>query len=85
MIKFADLQSEYKEIATEVHQAVDRVLESGWFILGKELTNFEQQFAEHIGTKHAIGVNSGSDALFLALFANGIGQGDEHRARLRGR
>jgi len=77
MIKFADLQSEYKEIATEVHQAVDRVLESGWFILGKELTNFEQQFAEHIGTKHAIGVNSGSDALFLALFANGIGQGDE--------
>lgn len=77
MIKFVDLQKEYQQIATEVRQAVERVLESGWFIHGNELTCFEEQFANYLGSKHAVGVNSGSDALFLALKAKGIGKSDE--------
>jgi dTDP-4-amino-4,6-dideoxygalactose transaminase len=77
MIPFVDLKSEYVEISEEVTHAIHRVLESGWFILGDEVKNFEEEFSKYIGTKYGIGVNSGSDALFLALKALGIGNGDE--------
>lgn len=77
MIPFVDLKREYVEISEEVTHAIHRVLESGWFILGDELKKFEEEFSKYIGTKHGIGVNSGSDALFLALKALGIGKGDE--------
>lgn len=76
-IQFVDLKREYQEIKEEINQAIQRVLESRWFILGKELEAFEKEFAEYIGVKHVIGVNSGSDALYLAVKALGIGKGDE--------
>ncbi|WP_048091861.1 aminotransferase class I/II-fold pyridoxal phosphate-dependent enzyme [Geoglobus acetivorans] len=77
MIQFVDLRKEYQEIKEETDQAIQRVLERGWFILGKELETFEKEFSSYIGVKHAIGVNSGSDALYLAIKALGIGPGDE--------
>jgi len=77
MIPFIDLKREYAEICEELTQAVQRVLKSGWFILGEEVKKFEEEFSKYNGTKYGIGVNSGSDALFLALKALGIGKGDE--------
>lgn len=77
MIPFVDLKSEYALISEEVAPAIQRVLESGWFIFGEELEGFEKEFSQYIGTKYGVGVNSGSDALFLALKALGIGEGDE--------
>ena len=77
MMDFAGLKQQYDTIAGEIKEAIDRVLTSGWFILGQELTRFEEEFAHYIGTSYAIGVNSGSDALLLALKALDIGPGDE--------
>ena len=77
MIPFIDLRREYQEIKDEIDQAIQRVLESGWFILGNELRQFEKEFSSYIGAKYGIGVNSGSDALYLAVKALGIGRGDE--------
>jgi dTDP-4-amino-4,6-dideoxygalactose transaminase len=53
------------------------VLESGWFILGDEVKNFEKEFSRYVGTKYGIGVGSGTDAITLSLMALGIGSGDE--------
>ncbi len=61
----------------EIKQAVLRVLESGQFVLGNELKALEQEVSAFCGKKYAIGVNSGTDALYLALRAEGIGEGDE--------
>lgn len=77
MIPFVDLKREYAEISEEVTHAIHRVLESGWFILGNEVQIFEEELSKYVGVKYGIGVNSGSDALFLALKALGIGKGDE--------
>jgi dTDP-4-amino-4,6-dideoxygalactose transaminase len=77
MIDFAGLQQQYNEIEDEIHKAVSKVLKSGWYILGEELESFEKDFGHYIGTKYGIGVNSGSDALLLAVWALGIGDGDE--------
>lgn len=77
MIPLVDLKSEYAEISGEIREAMERVLKSGWFILGEEVRRFEEEFSTYIGTKYGIGVNSGSDALYLALQALGIGKGDE--------
>lgn len=77
MIPFVDLKREYHEVKEEIDEAVQRVLESGWFILGKELEQFEEEFARYLGVEHVIGVNSGTDALYLAVKALGIGSGDE--------
>jgi dTDP-4-amino-4,6-dideoxygalactose transaminase len=77
MIPFVDLEREYREISGEIREAIERVLKSGWFILREEVRRFEEEFSTYIGTKYGIGVNSGSDALYLALQALGIGKGDE--------
>ncbi|MFQ5821522.1 MAG: DegT/DnrJ/EryC1/StrS family aminotransferase [Candidatus Heimdallarchaeota archaeon] len=77
MIPFVDLKKEYAEIRQEIHNAIQRVLEKQWFILGEELEKFEQEFPNHIGAKYGIGVNSGSDALYLAVNSLGVGKGDE--------
>lgn len=77
MIKFIDLKREYEEIGNDILQEIDMVLKQGSFILGNNLKEFEVAFAKYIGVKHAIGVNSGSDALFFALKSLGIGKGDE--------
>jgi dTDP-4-amino-4,6-dideoxygalactose transaminase len=77
MIKFVDLRQEYFSIADQINQAVNTVLSSGWFILGRQLELFEKEFADYIGAEYALGVNSGSDALLLALKAVDIKPGDE--------
>ncbi len=63
--------------APAIRAAIDRVIERGWFILGPELTAFEQEFAAASGARHAVGVGTGTDAIALALRALGIGPGDE--------
>ncbi len=76
-IRSVDLYSDYLELRADIDRAISRVLTSGWFVLGNEVAKFEQAFSDYVGVKHAIGVNSGSDALFLALKALGIGSMDE--------
>jgi len=77
MILFNDLSKEPEAIKQEIQQAIQRVVDSGWFILGKELEAFEKAFAQYIGTRYCVGVASGTEAIALALMANNIGAGDE--------
>lgn len=77
MIPFLDLKSINLRQREAFHTALDRVLDSGWFILGKETEAFEREFAAYCGTQHAVGVANGLDALHLVLRAWGIGHGDE--------
>jgi dTDP-4-amino-4,6-dideoxygalactose transaminase len=76
-IPMLDLQAEYRDIKGEIDAAVHRVLDSGHYILGEEVEAFEQEVAEYLGVRHAIGVASGSDALLLALMALGVGPEDK--------
>ncbi len=76
-VAFTDLKRQYDIYAQEYESAALRVLRSGWYVLGKELEAFEKRFAEYVGARHCIGVNSGQDALILAVRALGIGEGDE--------
>jgi len=73
----ADLRREYARIRPEIDQAIDRVLQRGWFILGNEGRAFEAEWAQYCGVQHAIGVGNGTDAIQLALRAAGVGTGDE--------
>lgn len=77
MIPFVDLPAQLRSIRPEVDDAIKRVLDSCQFTLGPEVAGFEREFAAFTGAKHAIGVNSGTSALHLALLAAGIGPGDE--------
>jgi dTDP-4-amino-4,6-dideoxygalactose transaminase len=77
MIPFLDLAAEYHELKTEIDAAVARVLESGQFVGGPEVTALEEEFASYCGAKHGVAVNSGTSALHLALLAAGIQPGDE--------
>jgi dTDP-3-amino-3,4,6-trideoxy-alpha-D-glucose transaminase len=65
------------EDAPDVRRAIDRVVNSGWFVLGPEVDAFESEFAAAMSASHAIGVGNGTDALALILRALGIGGGDE--------
>lgn len=76
-MEFLDLKKQYQSIKKEINQAIQRVLNSGSFILGKEVEDFERELANYCGVKYAIGVNSGTDALLLSLMALEIGPGDE--------
>jgi len=76
-IPLCDLQTQYREIQTQIEQAVARVLLSGQMILGPEVAALEEQVARYCGAGHAVGCASGSDALLLALQALEIGPGDE--------
>ncbi|MGA7075708.1 MAG: DegT/DnrJ/EryC1/StrS family aminotransferase [Halobacteriota archaeon] len=76
-IPFVDLRREYAEIESEINQAISSVLDRGVFILGEEVDKFEAAFSTYTGTKYGVSVNSGSDALFLALKALGIGANSE--------
>lgn len=69
MIPFLDLKSLNAQYAQELKQATGRVIDSGWYIMGAELKAFEQEFAAYCGTKYAIGVANGLDALILVLRA----------------
>lgn len=72
-----DLKAQYAAIRSEIREAIDRVCESQHFILGPEVTAFEEEVAAFCGTRFAIGVSSGTDALLAALMAIGVGPGDE--------
>ena len=61
----------------EYEEAALRALNSGWYILGKEMETFEQKFAAYMGVKHCVALNSGTDALILACRALGFTSGDE--------
>jgi dTDP-4-amino-4,6-dideoxygalactose transaminase len=76
-IPVLDVKPQYQQIKAEVQAAIDAVLESGQFIMGSEVKQFEQAVAQYLGVKHAIGVNSGTDALVMGLRALKIGPGDE--------
>jgi dTDP-4-amino-4,6-dideoxygalactose transaminase len=77
MIPLVNLQKEYSVIKPQIDQAIQRVLESGQFVLGRELEQFELAFARYTGIDYAVGFNSGSDALFLALKSLGIRKNDD--------
>lgn len=76
-IKVWDYLKEYEKEKHEIHAAIEKVLNSGRLILGDSVKNFEEAFAAYCGVKFGVGVNSGTDALFLGLKALGIGAGDE--------
>ena len=71
------LSQQITDLGTDLEQAVLGVLRSGQYIGGPQVSTFEQSFADNVGTRHAIGCNSGTDALILALRAIGVGPGDE--------
>ncbi|MDO9106191.1 MAG: DegT/DnrJ/EryC1/StrS family aminotransferase [Methylovulum sp.] len=77
MIPMVNLKAQYAEIKEEVEQGLAQTIENCSFILGPNVQAFEQETAAYLGVKHAIGVASGTDALHLALIAEGIGAGDE--------
>lgn len=76
-VPFVDLNVQYQSIATEVQEAISRVIERSAFILGDELELFEREFAEYCETGFAVGLDNGTSALELALRAYGIGDEDE--------
>jgi len=76
-IPFLNMRSPYRELKEELDSAYQRVMESGWYILGQEVKAFEQKFASYCQAKECVGVGNGLEALHLILRAYGIGAGDE--------
>lgn len=77
MIKFLDLKAINEMHRLEMEAAIKRVLDSGWYLLGKEIESFEKEFSEYCGVKHTVGCANGLDALKLIIQAYGFGPGDE--------
>lgn len=76
-IPLIDLKAQYNELAEELNKVTLEVLSSANYIMGKNVIEFEKEFAEFVGVKHAISVGNGTDALVISLKAMGIGAGDE--------
>lgn len=76
-IPFLDLKRQYASIKPEIDAAIKAVVEAQQFVMGPRTEQFEKEFAQYCGTRHAIGVNSGTSALHIALLAIGAGPGDE--------
>jgi dTDP-4-amino-4,6-dideoxygalactose transaminase len=76
-IPFLDLKSPYHELKNELDEAYQRVMASGWYIIGNEVVEFEKEFATYCGADYCVGVANGLEALTLVLRAWGIGPGDE--------
>ncbi|MCB0320160.1 MAG: DegT/DnrJ/EryC1/StrS family aminotransferase, partial [Bdellovibrionales bacterium] len=76
-IPTANPQACFLQHKSEYLEAIERVIESGWYILGQEVKSFEREFAEYCGATHAIGVANGTDAVSLALQALGVGPGSK--------
>ena len=76
-VKLLDLTAQYRTLREEIRAAIDEVCDNQAFILGPTVERFEKDLAAYCGTKHAIGVSSGTDALLCALMAAGVGEGDE--------
>lgn len=77
VVKFVDLKVVNEVYREQIDMAVRRVLDSGWYLLGKECEAFEKEFAAYCGAKHCIGVANGLDALSLIIKAYNFGHGDE--------
>lgn len=77
LISFVDLEAQHDEIREELNAAIAQVIDTGQFVLGPQVEAFEREFAVHCGVAHAVGTNSGTSALHLALLAAGVGPGDE--------
>jgi dTDP-4-amino-4,6-dideoxygalactose transaminase len=76
-VPFLDLGAQHQEVADEVRRGFDEVCERTAFVGGAEVTAFEAEYADYVGTEHCVGVGNGTDALELALRALGVGVGDE--------
>ena len=76
-VKFTGISEENKIVKEKIMKSISSLIDKGDFILGKSVHNFEKSFAKYVGSKYAVGVNSGSDALTLSLKAIGISNGDE--------
>lgn len=76
-IPFLDLRSPYLELRPQLERAFEKVLDSGWYILGNKVKQFESDFATYCGTSHCVGVGNGLEALHLILRGYDIGAGDE--------
>ncbi|NOY61683.1 MAG: DegT/DnrJ/EryC1/StrS family aminotransferase [Gammaproteobacteria bacterium] len=76
-IPMVDVNAQYRDLKQEIDSAIAGVLEDGRFILGPNVNAFEKEVAHYCGTRHAVAVASGTDALHLALRAAGVGEGDE--------
>lgn len=77
MIKFLDLYKINERLRKEINGKITQVLDSGWYLLGEETENFEQNFAKYCGVKHCIGVANGLESLNLIIRGYGFAQGDE--------
>ena len=77
MIKATDFSFVTERINKELKEATNRVIDSNWYILGKEVENFEREFANYLGVKYCIGVGNGLETLHIILRAYDIGEGDE--------
>lgn len=76
-VKFLDLKAINERHIDEFMKSFERFVDSGWYILGEQVKEFEQDFADYCGTRYAVGVSNGLDAMFLALKAFDVGPGDE--------
>ena len=76
-VPLLDIPASYEEILADVENNISQVIQSGQFILGPIVEQLEQQIAIYCGTKYAVGVSSGTDALLISLMAAGVGEGDE--------
>src|SRR3989338_9005054 len=76
-ILFNDFKKEYAHTKKDIDRAMIKTATSGWYILGKEVVDFEKEFARFVGTKYAIGVANGLEALQIVLLSLGIKKGDE--------
>lgn len=76
-VPFLDIQASYQEIAPELDAAVQRVVASGWYLLGAEIEAFEREYAAYLGATYCVGLGNGLEALHLSLLALGVGPGDE--------
>lgn len=76
-VPFLDLRAPYEELRDEIDLAIRRVLESGWYLLGEEISAFEDEYARYVGADHCVGVGNGLEALRLSLEALDVGPGAE--------
>jgi dTDP-4-amino-4,6-dideoxygalactose transaminase len=76
-VPFLDLKAAYTKLQPAIDEAIKRVLDSGWYILGVEVDRFEEEYAAYCEAKYCVGLANGLDALHLALLALGVGSGDE--------
>ena len=76
-IELIDLKQRYKEESSQILTSIKKVLSKGHLVLTEELNNFEKNICKYTGSKYCLGLNSGTDALMMSLWALGIGKGDE--------